>query len=138
MTFIDDGNPDALESNPEMINLLKMCLFTDSVKEVLKFQSEPFPFQVVPEIRQFFIQAPISSSEEEKHSLSLYLEPRGGKERPKDAPPLLRTLSNYFDQKLNIVSHEIDPNVIGNSSISSSSAVRKTSSFGSLKRKKSI
>eukprot|EP01102_Stenamoeba_stenopodia_P015686 TRINITY_DN5370_c0_g3_i2.p1 TRINITY_DN5370_c0_g3~~TRINITY_DN5370_c0_g3_i2.p1 ORF type:complete len:662 (-),score=102.47 TRINITY_DN5370_c0_g3_i2:1464-3314(-) len=76
LTFIEDGNPDFVESNH--INFAKRRLVYDSVlSPILKCQATGYNYQTVEEIQNFFLSSNLLIKDEKAmYHHSLFIEPR--------------------------------------------------------------
>jgi len=80
LTFIDDGNPERIESEhyPEgLINFIKLRKTALIIKDIQHFQQTGYPNQVVPPIKQFLLNMTSNTiNPDEAYRISLQLEPR--------------------------------------------------------------
>ena len=78
MTFIEDGNPDKLAEDDNMVNFMKYRLLSSVIREVIQFQQLPHNLEELPLIQDFVVKTePLAN--EEAWQLSLQREPRGPK-----------------------------------------------------------
>ncbi|CAG8502671.1 1002_t:CDS:10, partial [Dentiscutata heterogama] len=77
LTFIEDGNPDILKKNQQLINFSKRMKTADVIREIQQYQSVPYNLTPVQEI-QIFIQSHLQDSRDvsDLYSTSLDMEPR--------------------------------------------------------------
>ncbi len=77
LTFVENGNPDFLQGDSQMINFSKRVKIADIIREIQQYQSLPYVFHDVDDIQSYltagFDSAP---SIDEQYQLSLTLEPR--------------------------------------------------------------
>lgn len=76
LTFIEDGNPLFLENN--LVNFVKCRMIGAQILTMISYQKTPYNLQIVPEIRDFFMNAD-TMTEGEQYSLSTKREPRRNK-----------------------------------------------------------
>lgn len=85
LTFVEDGNPDYLDSAHQYVNFAKRVKAASIIESIRQFQIMAYNFEEVPDIQQFlsqgFAQAP---SIEEQYDTSLNFEPR---EKPGEQLP---------------------------------------------------
>ncbi|KAF0428186.1 ras GEF [Gigaspora margarita] len=77
LTFIEDGNPDILKKNQQLINFSKRMKTADVIREIQQYQSVPYNLTPVQEI-QIFIQSHLQDSRDvsDLYNTSLDMEPR--------------------------------------------------------------
>ncbi|CAG8532246.1 22895_t:CDS:10, partial [Racocetra persica] len=77
LTFIEDGNPDILKKNQQLINFSKRMKTADVIREIQQYQSVPYNLTPVQEIL-IFIQSHLQDSRDvsDLYSTSLDMEPR--------------------------------------------------------------
>jgi len=73
LVFIDDGNPDKLESG--LVNFEKNYLLYKVIKEIQLYQQTAYLFQPVEDIQNYLLDLR-SYDEKEAYNLSLKCEPR--------------------------------------------------------------
>lgn len=82
LTFVEDGNPDYLDSAQQYVNFAKRIKASSIIENIRQFQIMAYNFEEVPDIQQFLSQGfEQASSIEEQYETSLKYEPR---ERPGD------------------------------------------------------
>ncbi|KAF9104726.1 hypothetical protein BGX29_001408 [Mortierella sp. GBA35] len=81
LVMIQDGNPDFLKGAEHHINFAKRVSTAEVIREIQRYQNEPYCLTTVPEI-QAFIRRGLDQSKPvaDLHELSLELEPREGEE----------------------------------------------------------
>lgn len=77
LTFIEDGNPNILKKQKNIINFSKRMKTADVIREIQQYQAVPYNLSVVQEI-QVFIETSLRDSEDvaNLYDKSLTLEPR--------------------------------------------------------------
>jgi hypothetical protein len=75
LTFTEDGNPDDLQGNKELINFGKRELICNIIREMQLNQQPAYTFPVVEPIHTFLTELPYAG-EKELYELSLLREPR--------------------------------------------------------------
>jgi len=73
LTFIEEGNPDHLES---YVNFSKCKMVGEVIKQVQKLQKKPYNLKPLPQMQKFLLQEHTTVSEKEMFELSLTAEPR--------------------------------------------------------------
>lgn len=77
LTFIEDGNPDQLQSDPRLINFSKRQRLADVILEIQTFQKMPYNFERIPEIETFLRNKfQKQMTDQQRYDRSLALEPR--------------------------------------------------------------
>lgn len=77
LTFVEDGNPDYLQDNPNLINFAKRMKSAEIIREIMQYQIQHYVYQEVPAIQALldngFEKAPPIDVQ---YDTSLALEPR--------------------------------------------------------------
>ncbi|KAI9258259.1 ras guanine nucleotide exchange factor domain-containing protein [Sporodiniella umbellata] len=77
LTFIEDGNPNELKKNKEMINFAKRAKTAEVIREIQQYQSSLYQLKTVEEIQEFIKSNLLSTRDEDQlYSESLKIEPR--------------------------------------------------------------
>lgn len=77
LTFIEDGNPDRLKLNENLINFSKQSKTADVIREIQQYQNQPYCLQPVPELQKFIIDSfQTFEDENDLYQMSLLIEPR--------------------------------------------------------------
>lgn len=75
LTFTEEGNPDELQNNKELINYAKRALICNVIREVQLNQQPAYTFPVVEPIHTFLSELAYCG-EKELYEMSLLREPR--------------------------------------------------------------
>jgi len=77
LTFIEDGNPNVLKRNRNLINFSKRMKTAEVIREIQQYQAVPYHLTPVQEI-QIFIKSHLQDSRDvgDLYALSLSMEPR--------------------------------------------------------------
>ena len=73
LTFIEDGNPSEIDGD---INFEKRSLLYRVMKEIISYQTDPYPFLPVEPLNSYLISLPAVLDEKTLYDLSLEREPR--------------------------------------------------------------
>lgn len=77
LTFVEDGNPDCLQDNPNLINFAKRLKSAEIIREIMQYQIQHYSYLEVPAIQTLldigFGKAPPIDAQ---YDTSLALEPR--------------------------------------------------------------
>lgn len=77
ITFIEDGNPDNIESTGEkLVNFRKRELVFRVIDEIQRYQQTPYKTEVDPSVLSAIQELPFNG-DDELYALSLQREPRG-------------------------------------------------------------
>ncbi len=75
LTFTEDGNPDELQNNKELINFAKRELIYNIIVQVQLNQQKTYTLPIVEPLYTFLLEVP-TLNEKELYELSLQREPR--------------------------------------------------------------
>ena len=77
LTFIEDGNPNALKKSRQLINFSKRMKTAEVIREIQQYQSVPYNLSPVQEIKMF-INCHLQDSRDvgDLYDQSLSMEPR--------------------------------------------------------------
>jgi son of sevenless len=77
LTFIEDGNPNMLRNNENMINFSKRMKTAEVIRDLQQYQMVPYSYQRVPELQSWVDNELFNSSEiSDLYDLSTQVEPR--------------------------------------------------------------
>eukprot|EP01133_Synstelium_polycarpum_P017183 gene17183-20472_t len=118
LTFIEDGNPDYLEStgsatnNPTgspLINFKKRELFYTAWSDIARFQESPYQFAQEEPLNTFLLHFP-QLEEKDLYELSIALEPRDDWTLPAGVTPVVNSgfFSENRDASKNVNTHAFD------------------------------
>ncbi|CAG8528266.1 3951_t:CDS:10 [Paraglomus brasilianum] len=109
LTFIEDGNPNVLKKNRNLINFSKRMKTAEVIREIQQYQAVPYHLTPVQEI-QIFIKSHLQDSRDvgDLYALSLSMEPR---EREDEKIARLLQESGFLEPDLPIVKNSNIPNI---------------------------
>ncbi|KTW29649.1 hypothetical protein T552_00858 [Pneumocystis carinii B80] len=77
LTFIEDGNPDMIKNSKDLINFSKRIKTAEIIREIQRYQSISYSFQVVPEIQSYLLECLEGMDKlNDMYDISLGIEPR--------------------------------------------------------------
>ena len=136
LVHLEQGNPDYIENNKQLINFSKRRRIAEITSEIQQYQNQPYCLQVYPELREFIVNLdPLGEMSEKEFDdytfkKSLEIEPRnckpGNKQPPKGERKYKDINLKYKD--INLKSPGIKPSNIFTSS-SSISSISSSLSF---------
>lgn len=94
LTFIEDGNPDNLDSRPELINFKKFRMVSSIVKQILLYQTTQYSLMTETTIRSYIQNNLNTMTDKDLYEESLQIEPRDG------AKPTIRKRSGTLSRRL--------------------------------------
>ncbi|KAH3757092.1 protein son of sevenless [Pelomyxa schiedti] len=77
LTFAEDGNPDRIPDNPQLINWAKMKIIGRILEQLKRWQQVPFNLTPVPVIQNLINSAEAQMPQPDVYQASLKIEPRG-------------------------------------------------------------